>query len=245
MDLAALGWKSFFQQQVLDLDEHLQPARIIAVQRSGLTLAPPPGGHEEVPVGGRWFQLPADERPTVGDWVMVDPDTGAVASLLERVSVIKRLAPSGEVQLIATNIDTAFLVTSCNDDFSPARLERYLAAVMEAMIQPVIVLTKIDQIDDVSSFVDAVRALGRDLPIETVNALEPASVEPLLAWCPRGQTIALLGSSGVGKSTIVNTMAGEYRQETRAAREADAKGRHTTTHHTDSRLGLRGGLGEH
>ena len=228
--LTQIGFKPVFQQQVLMHDEGLVPARVTAVHRTGLTVSPPLAVIDEVPVGGRWFQLEPEARATVGDWVLLDPTSGTLEVVLERTSLIKRLNPAGEVQLIAANIDTAFVVTSCNEDFSVARLERYLSVVMEAGIQPVVVLTKADLVADVAGHLDEVRALGSDVFVEAVNALDPLSVACLSAWCTSGQSIALLGSSGVGKSTLVNTLAGETLQATQAIREEDAKGRHTTTH---------------
>src|SRR5690606_20387204 len=108
-------------------------------------------------------------------------------------------------------------------------LERYLALAVNAGTQPVVVLTKADQAPDPQPFVDAVRALKRDLPVEAVDARDEATLQGVRAWCGTGQTVALLGSSGVGKSTLVNTLSGSRVQLTREAREADAKGRHTTT----------------
>jgi ribosome biogenesis GTPase len=237
-DLLSIGWKPFFQQQMLQLDEHLQPARVIAVQRTGLTVAPAVGQHQFISVSGRFFIQDPVLRPTVGDWVAINPETGSLEALLERLSLIKRLSPgtTGEVQLIAANIDTAFLVTSCNADFNLARLERYLSVVMEAEIQPVIVLTKTDMAQTPESYVDEARKLGSHLAIEAVNALDADSLQGLIGWCGPGQSIALLGSSGVGKSTLVNTLAGAEVQVTKAAREEDDKGRHTTTHRSLHKL---------
>ena len=225
-----LGWKPVFQQQLMDFDPQLQVVRVVAVHRTGLTVAPDLPGGVDVAVGGRWFQGPPEDRPTVGDWILVNPATGALEAVLERISLIKRLAPSGEVQLIAANIDTAFLVTSANEDFNLPRLERYLTAVLEADIQPVIVITKADTVEDITPFVDAAQSLGADLPVYALNALDPEQVATLAPWGARGQSIALLGSSGVGKSTLVNTLCGEQVQRTQEARVDDDKGRHTTTH---------------
>ncbi len=229
--LLDVGWKPVFQQQLADYPETWLPARVVAVQRSGLTLAPPLSSIRELPVGGKWFLGAPEERPTVGDWVLVDPETQSLATVLERTSLIKRISPSsGDVQLIAANIDTAFIVTSCNDDFNMARLERYLSVVLAADIQPVVVLTKTDLCADLDEYVDEARKLGSAIPIEAVNATDPATLDGLAAWCGSGQSIALLGSSGVGKSTLVNSLVGDEVQLTKAIREDDSKGRHTTTH---------------
>ena len=239
--LAAYGWKNSLELDFQMLDVELQAchlARVIGVTRTGLQVVPAHPAVSEVVVGGRWFQYPPNERATVGDWVLVDA-AGALADLLPRFSVIQRISPStGDVQLIAANIDTAFLVTSCNADFSPGRLERYLAAVRDADIQAVVVLTKTDLLDagELDTYLDAVRGLSADLCVEAVNALDATTLDGLRAWCGSGQSIALLGSSGVGKSTLVNALSGESVQLTQSVREEDAKGRHTTTARSLHRL---------
>lgn len=230
--LASAGWKNWFAQAFAGFDQQTHvAARVVAVHRNGLSVYPELSGFDQLPLGGRWYQEHPEARPTIGDWVVIERQTGAIAEFLERTSVIKRISPStGEVQLIAANIDTAFLVTSCNADFSPGRLERYLAVVNEADIQPVVVLTKTDQTADVDDYLDQVKQLSADLPVEAVNALDVDTLQGLRQWCVQGQTIALLGSSGVGKSTLVNSLAGQQVQLTAGIREADGKGRHTTTH---------------
>ena len=234
--LTELGWKNTFTQEVMAHPDHLEPCRVIEVHRSGITVAPEVGGESAFVLGGKWYNLTPDERPTVGDWILIDPESHAVEICLSRVSLIKRLAPSGEVQPIAANIDTAFLVTSCNADFSLARIERYLTVLRQEDIQPIVVLTKVDLIDDAQVYVDEVQSLESDLVVEAVNSLLPDEVNRLAAWCGPGQSIALLGSSGVGKSTIVNTLSGASVQETQSAREGDDKGRHTTTSRSLHRL---------
>lgn len=134
--------------------------------------------------------------------------------------------------MIAANVDTLFIVTSCNDDFNPARLERYLAIVNETGAEPVIVLTKVDAVVDPAPWRDRARALQRDLQVVTLNAKDPEAAAALAPWCRPGRTVALIGSSGVGKSTLLNTLAAKpepERQATGAIRESDDKGRHTTT----------------
>lgn len=229
-ELVRFGWKPVFQQAMFEYGEHLSPVRVTEVHRSGLRVAPPLTAFDELPLAGKWFQLPPEERPTVGDWLAVDSENGSIAGILPRISEIKRVSPGGDVQMIAANIDTAFVVTSANNDFNRGRIERYLAVLLEADIQPVVVITKVDLAAAPEVYAEAVKEVRRDVPIELVNAHEAADLTGLLGWAGPGQSVALLGSSGVGKSTLVNTMLGESVQQTREARSADDKGRHTTTH---------------
>jgi ribosome biogenesis GTPase len=231
--LDVLGWAPFLQQQLtleeLEDAEHNVPARVFAVQRTGLLLQFE-SADVEIPLGGRWFELPVEERPTVGDWVLLNPAQPAIVRLLERKSLLKRMGAGGtELQLIAANVDTMFLVSSCNDEFNLSRMERYLSLALEAGVQPVIVLTKADLADSPEEFRDAAMTLRRDLIVEVVNALESETLAGLKAWMTRGQTVALLGSSGVGKSTLINSLIGQQVQLTRDIREDDARGRHTTS----------------
>ena len=229
--LSELGWSGFFQQQLsLDDIDAYRPARVFAVQRTGLTLQLE-GGELATPLGGRWFQLPVEERPTIGDWVLVDVENSSVQRLLERKSLLKRMSVSrpGDLQLIAANVDTMFLVSSCNEEFNLSRMERYLTLALDAGVQGVVVLTKADLTDEPESFVEQTRTLRSDLVVELVNALDSDSLAGLRAWCLPGHTISLLGSSGVGKSTLINSLAGDDIALTRGVREDDAKGRHTTT----------------
>lgn len=231
LTLQQLGWSSFFAQQ-LDAGEHERaiPGRVFAVQRRTVTVVYE-GGSSEAAVGGRFFQEDPEARPTVGDWVLLGPARDSVERVLERKSLLKRVAVAREreVQLMAANVDTMLLVSACNDEFNPSRLERYLALALDAGVEPVVVLTKADLAADPQRFVDAVRELKRDLAVELVDARDPGQLDGVRAWCRSGQTVTLMGSSGVGKSTLVNTLSGAEVQLTALAREGDAKGRHTTT----------------
>ena len=229
--LEELGWAPFFQQQLVVLDRpELVPARVVAIQRTHVVLMHE-AGVVDSPLGGRWFRRDVEERPAVGDWVLMSPGTGAVELLLERRSLLKRMGAGQDgVQLIAANVDVLFLVTSCNADFNLRRLERYLALAFEAGVTPVVVLTKADLAEHPQEFAAQAAELKHGLVVELVNALDVASIAVLQPWVGSGQTVALLGSSGVGKSTLLNTLVGSQTQATAEIREDDAKGRHTTTH---------------
>jgi ribosome biogenesis GTPase len=150
---------------------------------------------------------------------------------LRRTSLIKRRAPGTgrRLQLIAANIDTLFIVTSCNQDFNIARLERYLTLAREAEITPVVVITKSDLTDHPEDFVQAAVRLLPGLNIVILDARIPDEVVRISPWCGRGQTVAFVGSSGVGKSTLINTLTGTKRIATQGIREDDDKGWHTTS----------------
>jgi ribosome biogenesis GTPase / thiamine phosphate phosphatase len=195
--------------------------RVVAVHRSGLQIVG--AGIDE--------HLPPRADATVGDWLLLDraQPPGEPRPVSEKP--VKRRAPgtNRQVQLIAANIDTAFVVTSCNQDFNLARLERYVALAFEAEITPVIVLTKADLVTDLQ-FLD--RRCPHHLgPGAGRCARRPwgRAAQVLSPWCKPGRTVAFLGSSGVGKSTLTNALAGTDAIATQAIREDDARGRHTTT----------------
>jgi len=220
--LQALGWQPFFAQQI-NADElaRTPPVRVVEVHRNALHV-----------IGeGIDDTIPPRLEATVGDWVLLDRDHPGANRVLERKSLLKRRAPGTDrqIQLIAANIETAFVVSSCNQDFNIARLERYIAVALEAQITPVIVLTKSDLADDPEAYVDQAHAISDQVSVLTLDARGDQPRDKLAPWCRPGQTVAFLGSSGVGKSTLTNALAGTQSIETRAIREDDAKGRHTTT----------------
>jgi ribosome biogenesis GTPase len=235
--LAQLGWRACFAQQ-LTIDDLTGsfPARICGVHRSGLTALSELGeAHLIVP------SRLQTATPTVGDWVLVERATPRVERLLERQSLLSRLAAGQEQreQAIAANIDTLFVVTSCNDDFNPSRLERYLAVALDAHIEPVVVLTKADLCDRPDDYLERARAIAGRAQVVSVDATSTVACSALAHWLSSGQTVAFVGSSGVGKSTLVNTLQGQQTRSTAAIREHDSKGRHTTT--ARSMLELPGG----
>ncbi len=219
--LRQLGWKPFFDEQVsAEERDGCLPVRVMSVHRGMVTVAgerleesissvmPVPGGPEN--------------RPTVGDWLLMDPRDLSIRRILDRTSLFKRPAPADvrRLQLIAANVDTLFVVTSCDQDFNVARLERYLVLASEAGVRPILVLTKTDLVPNHHEFHEAARTLQKELEVELLNARDPANVVRLAAHCGVGETIALVGSSGVGKSTLVNTLKGSDTIATQAPRES-------------------------
>ena len=179
-----------------------------------------------------------EDYPTIGDWLLIDRATQKPVRLLDRVSLFRRRAPGSgrRLQLIAANVDTLFIVSSCNNDFNIARLERFLVLARESGVTPVVILTKADLTDAPEDFAARARQLQSGLLVETVNALDPSDITPLSAWCGKGQTVAFVGSSGVGKSTLINTLTGARSIATQGIREDDSRGRHTTTGRAMHRL---------
>lgn len=241
--LQGYGLVPFFTQQ-LALEEYEQGrlGRVTEVQRSLVTVF---DGVEEraLPVAASLLEATAEDRPTVGDWVVLDDTHSRIDRVLDRKSAFRRMAAgeAADVQLIAANIDTLFIVTSCNEEFKESRLERYLAIAANCGVTPVILLTKIDLADDSASYIERARNVQPGIPVESINALDSQTFEGVNAWIESGSTIALVGSSGVGKSTIVNALSGAQRAATGDIREDDKKGRHTTSFRALYRL-ANGGL---
>jgi ribosome biogenesis GTPase len=220
--LERLGWGPAFASQIdAGALTATPPVRVVAVHRSGLQVAGD-GIDETIPPG---------PDATVGDWLLYDRERPRSSRVLERKSLIKRRAPGTgrEVQLIAANIDTVFIVTSCNADFNVARLERYVALAFEAGSEPVIVLTKADLTEDTAPYVEGARKVSDRVPVVALDACGEEPAEALADWCKPGRTVAFLGSSGVGKSTLANALLGTQAIATQSIREDDARGRHTTT----------------
>lgn len=225
--LNAIGWSAIFADQLGTEDAGLVPMRVTNVHRSRITVQSTSG-----PVRLVLPPRASTADYAVGDWILMDT-AGMLVRRLDRHTLLERRGEGGgPPQLIAANVDTLFIVTSCNDDFSPARLERFLALANQAGIKPVLVLTKADKVTDPSTWRDQALALQRNLSVVSLNATSPEALQVLAPWLSVGQTVALVGSSGVGKSSLLNTLAqkaGEDAQLTGTIREDDAKGRHTTT----------------
>ncbi len=227
------GYDAFFADQLAAEMGELQsrgwcPARITEVQRRELRLTNGLATFRAA-IAGKWYRDPPLERPAVGDWTLLEPRTGRVLRRLQRRTLLSRMAagPRPVPQLLGANIDVLFIVSSCNEEFNASRLERYLTLARQAGVTPVILLTKAD-LNDPAPYVDQALALGPH-EVRALNARDAAGGEILRSWCQRGRTLALVGSSGVGKSTLVNTLLAQGRQATAAIGRAD-KGRHTTSY---------------
>ena len=220
--LPALGWSAHFAAQTID---NLIPMRVTDIHKSFIgTLGE--NGAERL---NMTLDL-VDEGVTVGDWVLKDPETGQPVSVMPRQSLLKRRNARTNVddQLIAANVDTLFVVSSCNKDFNVARLERYFALAHQGGAEPVLILTKADLAENPSEYeAEAMRGLP-GVMVYALDALDPKTPETLAGYCGEGKTVALLGTSGVGKTTLTNALTG-LNQLTQDIRSSDARGRHTTT----------------
>jgi ribosome biogenesis GTPase len=236
--LTAYGLDAFFATQ-LDpgIDAAQRLARVIAVQRSELSVVRE-SGDLRVSLSAELRRGQLVDRPTVGDWVVLNARGDTIEGVLERRSLFRRAAAGrgDEVQPIAANVDTVFVLSACNEEFKESRLERYLALCREAGALPVVVLTKSDLAENPESYRERALALQQDLAVLTVNALDSSSLEALQPWLDAGRTVTLAGSSGVGKSTLLNSLAGSELAATRGVRLQDQRGRHTTTHRALYRL---------
>lgn len=231
--LARIGWSVASPPADLSPPQFL--ARVVAQHRAGYELHDGEATFNAQPAA-KFLRRDVDpiERPAVGDFVVVAPASPpTIERILPRRTELKRGAAgeSHRRQLIATNVDTVFVLVGLDGDFNPARIERYLLLVQGSGATPVVVLTKADTAADAGAAAAELRQrLGGAVDVVAVNAKSAASVEPLLSWLGPGRTAVLVGSSGAGKSTLTNTLLGEARQATGAVREHDSRGRHTTTH---------------
>lgn len=231
--LARIGWRAGPLPDDAPADAAV--ARVVAQHRAGYEIHDGLAAFNAQPAP-RFLKRGLDpaERPAVGDFVLITPSTPPlIERILPRRTLLARAA-AGERhqrQIIAANIDTVFVLNGLDGDLNPARIERYLVVVQGSGATPVIVLTKVDRAEEADATIAALRArVPAQVEIVTINAKSPESIAPLLRYLGPGDTAVLVGSSGVGKSTLTNTLLGESRQATREVREHDSRGRHTTTH---------------
>jgi ribosome biogenesis GTPase len=239
MRLAALGWDEPFAAafDALALGADVEPARV-AIGFNYLYRVWTGRGALDATVSGRLKHRAASrsELPAVGDWVALrrqpHQEKGAIVAVLPRRSAFSRRMAGAvtDEQIVAANVDIVFVVMGLDADFSLRRLERYLLLSHESGAAPVVVLTKMDLAEDVGARIAQAVSVAGMVPVHLVNPKSGAGIQHVGAHLAPGQTGALLGSSGVGKSTIINRLVGEDVRKTREVRESDQRGRHTTSH---------------
>jgi ribosome biogenesis GTPase len=245
-----LGWDAEWDQAFAPFAAGgRRPARVVAVHKETAIVRDDGGQDRPATVSGRfrYDALAASDYPAVGDWVALEPtsagagadDPAIIAAVLPRRAAFIRSAADAsrrtagnlaDEQVIAANVDVAFLVAGLDGDFNLRRLERYLAVAWSSGVTPVVVLNKADIARDLEGRLVAVEAIAPGVPVVVLSALTGDHVADLTPHMGPGTTSVVLGSSGVGKSTLVNTLLGEQRQATSDIREDDSRGRHTTTH---------------
>ena len=236
--LTTYGWSDRLQQQFHDFAARgLAPARVI-IQQRGLYVLATSNGEASAQLSGRFtHEAAGGDYPVAGDWVAValrpHEASATIHHLLPRRSAFVRKAVGGggpAMQVVAANVDVAFVVASLNADLNARRIERYLATAWESGANPVVVLTKADLCDDSAMRKAEIEAIALGVPVLVVSVVTGAGLDDLREGFAVGQTAVLVGSSGVGKSSLVNALAGAQLMATQAIREDDARGRHTTTH---------------
>ncbi|MDJ0620801.1 MAG: ribosome small subunit-dependent GTPase A [Calothrix sp. MO_192.B10] len=238
MNLDCLGWSDFFARSFESYaHKNFVVARVAIAHRNTYILYNQEGEFA-AEVSGKLRNLITENHkfPAVGDWVVVklrkDEARAVIHDILPRKSQFSRKSAGNitEAQTIAANIDTVFLVSGLDGDFNPRRIERYLILAWSSGANPVIILNKADVCDCIEQYMAEVEAIALGVPIILLSAAQNQGLDALKPYLQRGQTVALLGSSGVGKSTITNQLLGEAVQAVQAVRKDDSRGRHTTTH---------------
>jgi ribosome biogenesis GTPase len=238
MPIADFGWDGGFADAFAPFAKpHHEPGRVLIEFNQNYRVAVDSGEIDAVVAGRvKHHATGRADLPGVGDWVVIrkraEGDRGAIVAVLPRRSRFSRRM-AGQVtgeQIVAANVDVVFIVMALDADFSVRRLERYLLMARESGASPVVLLTKPDLADDLAARVAEAAAAAGDVPVHVLNPKRSEGVDQVAHYLTRGRTGALLGSSGVGKSTIINRLAGADVQKTREVRASDSKGRHTTIH---------------
>jgi len=232
--LERLGWDSYFQEQFKPyMEEGYYVARVCLKEKSVYKLFSEKGEIEAKIAGKIHYQSAETGFPSIGDWVFykMEGRDAVIHGILNRKSKFsrKRAGKLVKEQVIAANIDVIFLVSSLNAEFNLRRVERYLTMIHEGGAQPVLILSKADLCPDAESIVSNLKTVSKDTPIHLTSSVSGEGVDEIRNYLKDGITISLLGSSGVGKSTLINLLSGNELRKTGSIREKDSRGRHTTT----------------
>lgn len=238
MDLARLGWNEFFAGAFASLRGGDLAVARVAIQHRGYYLLYTPEGEREGKITGRmhFHARGAHDLPVVGDWVVVRLRHGekaaTIVNVLPRKSAFARRGAGkrSDQQVVAANADVLFLVSGLDAEFNLRRIERYLMLAMESGARPVLLLNKMDLCDSPKEWIAEASAVAQGIPIHALSAKQGEGIDAVRSYITPGMTCAFLGSSGVGKSTIINRLLGREYLETREVREADNRGRHTTAY---------------
>lgn len=251
MDLEELGWSSFFNEQLIDNEyKNYFPARVVSQHNDLYNIISPIGEYTAKVTGKfRFLVKQTMDYPVVGDFVLAENIEGSDNALIHRVMKRKncfsrKMPISGgrrlkngmidggttEEQVVAANIDTAFIMCGLDNNFNISRIERYLTLVRHKKLQGVILLNKIDLCENLEKYLSQVIEIAGEIPVLQVSAVMKTGLEQLNAYMMKGKVIVFLGSSGVGKSTLLNSLADEKVQITDRTSDYSGKGRHTTTH---------------
>lgn len=232
--LISWGWNEFFESQLQSLDGKVVPARVVASHGNTLTLKRNEGTSK--------LAISATQRramqPVVGDWLAIETNQQTIVSRLDRSNYLQRRSSGDKPgpQVMVANFDRLFILTSANHDFSESRLERCLVLAHQSGVPATIVVTKTDLLPRLDTYQKRLKDIYRAPQTHWIDARDYSSCQALRSYTEAGKTVVLIGSSGVGKSTLINTLLGEQRHATQAAREKDSRGRHTTVRRSLSQL---------
>lgn len=232
------GLNDFFEKQINEFDmssADLIPARVIEVQKEHYKLVTEYGESDGKLKGSLFYNDKVyNVYPTVGDFVLVKHNPSGediIYQVLERKSKFSRLDSFNKVeQIVAANFDYVFIMLSLNNDFNIKRTERYLTAAWQSGASPIIIMTKLDLCSDYDLYKEKIEEIAPFVPIIAVSSVTGEGLEELWSYIEPYKTVVFLGSSGIGKSSLVNALSGEKIMKVNTIREDDSKGRHTTTH---------------
>ena len=238
MDLTSFGWSEFFEKNFKSYEGQGYAAGRVALEHKNFYRVYTQDGEVLAELSGklRHEALNRSDWPAVGDWVVIrsrpEGDRVMIHALLPRRTRFARKTAGSrtEEQIVGANVDTVFLVTSLNHDFSLRRIERYLVIAWESGANPIVVLSKSDLCDRVTDAIDEVQMVAGGVRVHAISVVTGDGLDEIAKYFNRGETVALLGSSGVGKSSLINYLAGDDRLKVQTVREHDDRGRHTTTH---------------